>query len=92
MLARAHVTTSGASTDLAARQGGGDAAAPSAGALVLLALAHYLDIVLVVASAPFVLLAGLPEFGYAPRRGRLDRDPLRLVVTETDQAPRVARA
>jgi hypothetical protein len=32
------------------------------GALVL---ARYLDVILVVASAPFVLLAGLPTFGYA---------------------------
>jgi hypothetical protein len=35
---------------------------PAAASLTLL---HYLDVVLVIASAPFVLLAGGPRFGYA---------------------------
>jgi hypothetical protein len=55
MLARAHATTPGASSDL-------PGSAPSGGGVLL--LARYLDVVLVVASAPFVLLAGLPLFGY----------------------------
>ena len=49
MLARAHVSRS-ASPD------------ESPAALVL---ARYIDVVLVIASAPFVLLAGMPRFGYA---------------------------
>ena len=35
----------------------------------MLLLARYLDVVLVVASAPFVLLAGLPLFGYVLAAG-----------------------
>jgi hypothetical protein len=48
MLARAHATTSRSSGD------------PNA----LLTLARYLDVVLVIASAPFILLAGMPRLGY----------------------------
>jgi hypothetical protein len=61
MLARAHATTSGASSDLS-----GPGAAGQGGALLL---ARYLDVILVVASFPFVLLAGLPLFGYAVAAG-----------------------
>jgi hypothetical protein len=50
MLARAHVTHSGAPGD---DLSGG------------LQFARYLDVCLVVASAPFVLLAGMPRLGYA---------------------------
>jgi hypothetical protein len=57
MLARAHAPAPRASSDL----GGGGGEHGLGGALLL---ARYLDIVLVVASAPFVLLAGLPRFGY----------------------------
>jgi hypothetical protein len=49
MPAPAHVTHPGAPGDLPA----------------WLVLARYLDVVLVVASAPFVLLAGMPRLGYA---------------------------
>jgi hypothetical protein len=35
----------------------------------MLLVARYLDVVLVIASAPFVLLAGLPLFGYAVAAG-----------------------
>jgi len=59
MLARAHATTP-ASPDLGAGQADG-----SDGSAGLLLLARYLDVVLVIASAPFVLLGGLPRFGYA---------------------------
>jgi hypothetical protein len=48
MLARAHAPSSRSSGD------------PNA----LLALARYLDVVLVIASAPFILLAGMPRLGY----------------------------
>jgi len=57
MLARAHASTPRASSDL-----GGDDTQPGLGGALL--LAHYLDVVLVIASAPFVLLGGLPRFGY----------------------------
>src|SRR5665213_3318338 len=50
MLARAHVTHSGAPGD--------DLPAG-------LMFARYLDVCLVVASAPFVLLSGMPRLGYA---------------------------
>lgn len=53
MLARANATQPGAPGDL-----------PGA-----LALARYLDVVLVVASAPFVLLAGMPRLGYGLAAG-----------------------
>src|SRR5580698_7422918 len=52
MLARASATRPGAPTDQ-----------PSDA--VLLTLLRYLDVVVVIASAPFVLLAGGPRFGYA---------------------------
>jgi hypothetical protein len=52
MLARASATRPGAPTDQS----------PGAPSLTLL---RYLDVVVVIASAPFVLLAGGPRFGYA---------------------------
>ena len=55
MLARAHATTPGAPSDLGTPGGTGSRA---------LLFARYLDVVLVIASAPFVLLGGLPRFGY----------------------------
>jgi hypothetical protein len=58
MLARAHATTSGASPDLGGRQDGDH------GSAALLLVARYLDVVLVIASAPIVFIAGLPVFGY----------------------------
>jgi hypothetical protein len=57
MLARAQATSTGASSDLAT----GGSPGAGRGALVL---ARYLDVVLVIASAPFVLLAGMPRLGY----------------------------
>jgi len=48
MLARAHVSHSGSPGE----------------ANVALTLARYLDVVLVIASAPFILLAGMPRLGY----------------------------
>jgi hypothetical protein len=56
MLARAQATPTGAPPDLADGTPG-----HSRGALLL---ARYLDVVLVIASAPFVLLAGMPRLGY----------------------------
>ena len=53
MHARAHVSSSGAPGDTSAA----------------LVLARYLDVVLVIASAPFVLLAGMPRLGYAVGAG-----------------------
>jgi hypothetical protein len=52
MLARAPATRPGVPTD----------PSPAAPSLTLL---RYLDVVVVIASAPFVLLAGGPRFGYA---------------------------
>jgi hypothetical protein len=63
MLARVHVTPPGAPSDLAPGEGGDRS---TGGALLL---ARYLDVVLVIASAPFVLLGGLPRFGYVLAAG-----------------------
>jgi hypothetical protein len=62
MLARAQATTTGASSDLAATGRSG----PGGGALLLV---RYLDVVLVIVSAPFVLVAGMPRLGYALAAG-----------------------
>jgi hypothetical protein len=62
MLARAHATTPVAPSDAAGHGG-------SNGPAGFLLLARYLDVVLVVTSAPFVLLAGLPAFGYGLAAG-----------------------
>jgi hypothetical protein len=58
MLARAQATTPGASSDPATAGPIGH----GRGALLFL---RYLDVVLVITSAPFVLLAGMPRLGYA---------------------------
>jgi hypothetical protein len=58
MLVRAPATRPGPSAPApAASPGGGENAA-------VLTFARYLDVVLVVASAPFVLLAGMPTLGF----------------------------
>ena len=56
-----------------------------------LAFVRYLDVVLVVLAAPFVVLMGAPMLGYVVGGRRLDRDAASLGVVHRAPRPR-ARA
>lgn len=58
MLARAHAPTPAAPSDLS----GGDGQGGSSGALLI---ARYVDVVLVIASLPLLLVPSMPRFGFA---------------------------